>query len=130
MRPLTAVTLPSLLYRGTNQRGTSVFTWVATTNDVGFSADMSALLQPLWRSGLISPSSYIGVVEFGSEAFHSPENVTFAASDFDIRLLTGTAPTIEVGQLPISCSLAAATHHQGLSRMPILGILAAALNAL
>ncbi|KAK1833592.1 hypothetical protein QBC39DRAFT_389826 [Podospora conica] len=101
-----------LLYRGRNQRGTNVFTWVATTNDMGFSADMSPLLQPLWRSGLISPASYIGVVEFGSEAFHSPENVTFLASGFDIHLRTGTAPTIEVGQLPISCSLAAATHHQ------------------
>ena len=91
---------------------------------------MSPLLQPLWRSRLISPSSYIGVVEFGSETFHSLENVTFSASGFDIRLFTGTAPTIEVGQLPISCSLAAATQHQGLSRIYILGTLTAALYAL
>ena len=124
------LTLPSLLYRGKNQRGTNVFTWVATTNDTAFSADLSPLLQPLWRNGLISPASYLGVVEFGSEAFHSSENITFTASGFDIHLLAGTAPTIEVGQLPSSCSLAPATYSESISHMSILGIVATALFVL
>ncbi|KAK4444334.1 concanavalin A-like lectin/glucanase domain-containing protein [Podospora aff. communis PSN243] len=103
---ITLANTDFMLYKGQNQRGTDVFTWVATSNVASFAAEVSPLLQSLWRNGLISPNSQIGLVEFGSEAFHSPDNVTFSASGFAIHLLPGPAPGIVVESLPTACSIA------------------------
>ncbi|KAK1756362.1 hypothetical protein QBC47DRAFT_460200 [Echria macrotheca] len=86
-------------------RGTHVFTWVATTNEADFAADVSPLLQSLWRSGLVAADSYLGPVEFGSEAFHSPTNVTFAASDFFVVLDQGTADSARSMDMDMSESV-------------------------
>ncbi len=120
------LTWHSILYRGENQRGTTVFTWVASTNETSFAAEVSPLLQTLWRNGLLSPASHIGVVEFGSEAYHSPENVTFAAENFDMDLLIGPAPTLDIDPLPTDCSAqesSAARQGLLLSQLSIIGIL-------
>ncbi|KAK4183599.1 family 12 putative glycoside hydrolase [Podospora australis] len=90
------------LYHGRNQRDTGVFTWIAAANTMKFSADVSPLLQHLWRNGLVSADSLVGVVGFGSEAFRSVENVTFSASDFGMQLLTGEAPILPASPTPSS----------------------------
>ncbi|KAK5659673.1 hypothetical protein OQA88_881 [Cercophora sp. LCS_1] len=120
------------LYRGQNKRGTDVFTWVATTVETNFAGEISPLLQSLWRNGLVSIGSHIGLVEFGSEAFHSIDNVTFSASNFHLRILTGPAPMIEVGGLEGVCSIAASLRPPSgrkwwLSGLSIIGIVTAAI---
>ena len=77
-----------------------MLSWVATANRTSFAAEVSPLLQYLWRNGLVSAGSSVGVVSFGSEAFHSDGNVTFAAADFDMHLVEGAAPNLAVGRLP------------------------------
>lgn len=123
-----------MLYAGYNQRGTEVFTWVAATIETNFTADVSPLLQSLWRTGLLSADSYLGLVEFGSEAFHASANVTFSASGFSMVLKEGPAPNHDIGELPTACSLAGPAHtrDQGswLSIMPIIGIITVVLYAL
>ncbi|CAP68354.1 uncharacterized protein PODANS_7_3370 [Podospora anserina S mat+] len=109
-RPRISLTLGNVdftLYYGKNQRGTNVFSWVAEGNALSFSAEVSPLLQYLWREGLVSAGSFVGVVAFGSEAFRSVENVTFSATDFDMVLDTGAAPTLPPEELPKSKSGAA-----------------------
>ncbi|KAK3368522.1 concanavalin A-like lectin/glucanase domain-containing protein [Podospora didyma] len=101
------------LYQGRNARGTDVFTWVAATNQTSFAADISPLLQYLWRNGLVSAAAHVGLVSFGSEAYHARDNVTFSATDFAMNLVPGAAPTLAVGQLPTACSRAVSVHFQG-----------------
>ncbi|KAK0639532.1 concanavalin A-like lectin/glucanase domain-containing protein [Cercophora newfieldiana] len=121
-----------ILYKGQNQRGTSVFTWVATSNVASFAAEVSPLLQSLWRNGLVSPYSKIGLVEFGSEAFHSPGNVTFSASGFGIHLLPGPAPELMVEPVTATCSAAISVymHCKGswLFSLSIIGTVTTALS--
>ena len=93
-----------MLYQGQNARGTNVLTWMATTNKTSFAAEISPLLQYLWRNGLVSPGSNIGLVSFGTEAYHAEGNVTFSGSEFDIALVTGAAPNLAVVGLPDACS--------------------------
>jgi len=123
-----------MLYAGRNQRGTEVFTWVATKKETNFTADVSPLLQSLWRTGLLSADSYLGLVEFGSEAFHASTNVTFSASGFSMALKEGPAPDHDIGELPTACSLAghASTRDQKsrLSIMSIIGIVTVVLYTL
>ncbi|KAK3939333.1 concanavalin A-like lectin/glucanase domain-containing protein [Diplogelasinospora grovesii] len=119
-------TLEFILYQGKNSRGTDVFTWMATTNETSFSAEISPLLQYLWRNGLVPSNSSLGLVEFGSEAYHSESNVTFSATSFDAELVTGAAPNLTIASLPTACSDAGSARRQGswlLSRVSILGIL-------
>ncbi|KAK4201911.1 concanavalin A-like lectin/glucanase domain-containing protein [Triangularia verruculosa] len=111
-RPRISLTLGNVeftLYYGKNQRGTNVFSWVAAENALSFSAEVSPLLQYLWREGLVSAGSFVGVVAFGSEAFRSVDDVTFSASDFDMALDTGAAPTLPPEELPKSKSGSART---------------------
>ncbi|KAK3332351.1 concanavalin A-like lectin/glucanase domain-containing protein [Cercophora scortea] len=93
-----------VLYQGHNARGTNVLTWMSTANRTSFAAEISPLLQYLWRNGLVSAGSNIGLVSFGSEAYHSEGNVTFSASDFGMTVVTGPAPNLAVGSLPTSCA--------------------------
>ncbi|KAG7291071.1 hypothetical protein NEMBOFW57_001081 [Staphylotrichum longicolle] len=50
------------LYQGKNQRGTDVFTWAAQSDETSFSSDISPLLQYLWRNGMVSPGSNVGLI--------------------------------------------------------------------
>ncbi|KAK4237943.1 hypothetical protein C8A03DRAFT_15562 [Achaetomium macrosporum] len=88
------------LYQGTNQRGTLVYTWAAESNETSFGADISPLLQYLWRTGLVSAESYLGLVGFGSEGYHAEENVTFSMKNYDMDVLVAPAPTLSIGHFP------------------------------
>lgn len=106
--PITNSFLTSLcsstLYQGTNQRGTVVFTWVADSNQTAFAADISPLLQYLWRTTLVSGDSYLGFIGFGTEAYHTNKNVTFSLSNYHINVSVGAAPTLPGGDPPDACS--------------------------
>lgn len=95
----------STLYQGKNERGTNVFSWVANSTQTAFAGEVTPLLEYLWRNGLISGETNIGLVSFGTEAFVSSGNVTFSASDFKLSLETGEAPNRAVPPLPnTNCS--------------------------
>ncbi|KAK2038451.1 concanavalin A-like lectin/glucanase [Colletotrichum somersetense] len=88
---LTNITLGSTefsLWYDTNGRGQKVFTWVTSDgSDVNqFDEDITPLLKYVLDSGEIDDESWLGLVEFGSEAWHSPENVTFSAAHFSMEL--------------------------------------------
>lgn len=61
-----------------------------------FNMDLTALFQALWKNNLIPSNASLGLVEFGSEAFHSAQNVTFAASDFGMDLSPGSSPELNI----------------------------------
>ena len=63
---------------------------------MGFADDISPLLQYLWRNGLVSPGSYVGIIGFGTEGYHANGNVTFSASKCHANVLAGPAPTLEI----------------------------------
>ncbi|KAK0737176.1 concanavalin A-like lectin/glucanase domain-containing protein [Apiosordaria backusii] len=134
-RPRISLTLGNVeftLYYGQNQRGTNVFSWVAAENAPSFSAEVSPLLQYLWREGLVSAGSFVGVVAFGSEAFRSVDNVTFSATDFEMHLDTGAAPTLPPEELPKSGSSRPTQHVRGswtwlVLNMSIIGTVGAVL---
>ncbi|KAK1993299.1 concanavalin A-like lectin/glucanase [Colletotrichum falcatum] len=88
---LTNITLGSTefsLWYDTNGREQKVFTWVTRDgSDVNqFNEDITPLLKYVLDSGEIDRESWLGLVEFGSEAWHSPENVTFSAAHFSMEL--------------------------------------------
>lgn len=83
-----------------NQRGTTVFTWAAEANETSFAADISPLIQYLWRNGLISPGSNLGLIGFGTEGYHADGNVTFSAASCDVNVLAGPAPTLIIAPIP------------------------------
>ncbi|KAK1485966.1 hypothetical protein CTAM01_12336 [Colletotrichum tamarilloi] len=91
---LTNITLGSTefsLWFDTNQRNQKVFTWVTRDgSDVTqFDEDITPLLKFVLDSGEIDSDSWLGLVEFGSEAWHSPENITFSAAHFSMDLDNG-----------------------------------------
>lgn len=63
-------------------------------NITDFNEDISPLLQALWRNKLIPGDAFLGLVEFGTEAFHSDKNITFTVSHFGMNLTSGTAPNL------------------------------------
>ncbi|KAJ5669495.1 hypothetical protein N7462_010565 [Penicillium macrosclerotiorum] len=68
------------LYTGTNSDEQNVLSWVAETTTQTFSGDLYPLITDLYTlSGDVYPSSsdYMGVFQFGTEAFSSTKNVTF-----------------------------------------------------
>lgn len=81
----------SSLWFDTNQRNQKVFTWVTRDgSDVTqFDEDITPLLKFVLDSGEIDSDSWLGLVEFGSEAWHSPENITFSAAHFSMDLDNG-----------------------------------------
>ena len=83
-----------------NQRGTTVFTWAAEANETSFAADISPLIQYLWRNGLISPGSNLGLIGFGTEGYHADGNITFSAASCDANVLAGPAPTLIIAPIP------------------------------
>jgi len=100
----------STLYTGRNTRGTRVFTWVAQANETGFFHEISPLLQYLWRNDLVPSNATLGLIEFGSEAYHADANVTFSASNFSIDVSVGQAPQLDLADMPKKCSDAAAAY--------------------
>ncbi|KAJ9157977.1 Endoglucanase cel12A [Pleurostoma richardsiae] len=93
-----------ILYQGQNSGGTNVFSWVAATNETVFNDDISPLLQYLWRNDLVPSNSSLGLIEFGSEAYHAGSNVTFSASNFSLELHVGKAPKLDLETMPKECA--------------------------
>lgn len=96
------------LYTGKNHRGHRTFSWMSPVNMTDFNEDISPLLQALWRNKLIPGDAFLGLVEFGTEAFHSDKNITFTVSHFSMNLTSGTAPNLAVTTAPKSCPQSAA----------------------
>ncbi|ROW06362.1 hypothetical protein VPNG_07541 [Cytospora leucostoma] len=84
------------LYTGQNSRGTTVFTWVSPTDQTSFDEDIAPLLQYIWRNELVSADARLGLIQFGSEAYHSGNNVTFSAADFTLDVWLGTPVKFEL----------------------------------
>jgi hypothetical protein len=101
------------LYQGKNQRGTSVFTWAAEEDEMSFGGDISPLLQYLWRNGLVSPGSYMGIIGFGTEGYHANGNVTFSASKCHANVLVGPAPALEIPSISEATSTSSASSPTG-----------------
>ena len=96
-KPLTNPLSPSTLTSGPNQSSQTVFTWLASTNTTlpsPPSVDISELLYYLFQNSLLpSGNIYLGSVQFGSETFHSTENVSFLIDEgFAMELASGGKP--------------------------------------
>jgi xyloglucan-specific endo-beta-1,4-glucanase len=81
--------LHSSLYTGPNGNGQTVFSWLATSNITNFNFDVSPLLDYLTNHNLLPETTYLGSVQFGTEAFHATSNVTFLASNFNLDVTKG-----------------------------------------
>lgn len=101
---LTVNMFCSTLYSGQNSRGTSVYTWVSPSDQTSFDEDISPLLQYLWRNELVSADARLGLVEFGSEAYHSENNVTFSAGDFSMQIWKGEPPSFDPNPVGEDCA--------------------------
>ncbi|POS69189.1 hypothetical protein DHEL01_v212418 [Diaporthe helianthi] len=91
------------LFTGQNTRGTLVYSWVSPTDQTSFDEDITPLLQYLWRNDLVSADARIGLVEFGSEAYHAGNNVTFSAGDFGMDVWTGTPVNLALNPIADHC---------------------------
>ncbi|KAI3398042.1 hypothetical protein diail_9905 [Diaporthe ilicicola] len=92
------------LYTGQNSRGTLVYSWVSPADQTSFDEDITPLLQYLWRNELVSADARIGLVEFGSEAYHSGNNVTFSAGGFNMDVWPGTPVKFELNPVGHHCA--------------------------
>lgn len=79
----------STLYSGANGNGQFVYSWLAPANVSDFNRDISPLMHYLWQHKMISESNFLGIVQFGTETFHSSSNVTFSAQDFNLNVSSG-----------------------------------------
>ncbi|KAI7777524.1 hypothetical protein LA080_003418 [Diaporthe eres] len=91
------------LFVGQNTRGTLVYSWVSPTDQTSFDEDITPLLQYLWRNDLVSADARIGLVEFGSEAYHAGNNVTFIAGDFSMDVWPGSPVKYELNPVADHC---------------------------
>jgi xyloglucan-specific endo-beta-1,4-glucanase len=89
---------PSNLYIGTNDNGQMVFSWLGPSNLTSFSGDISSLVRRVARYGGPATSDYLGMVQFGSESFHTTNgaNVTFTAKSVLLNVVDGVAPVESV----------------------------------
>lgn len=100
------------LFVGQNQQGQkqTVYSWVPTTNLDSISADLSELTRLITASGNISDSTYLGVIQFGSETVHSPQNITFevksAYMDLEVNSAKPTTSTSSASATSTSKGLA------------------------
>ena len=75
------------LYTGQNGNGVNVWTWVASTTTNRFVGDILPLVTALETSSGPNGNDYLGYFGFGTEAYNSPTNVTFACSELYIDVL-------------------------------------------
>jgi hypothetical protein len=76
---------------------------VSPADQTSFDEDITPLLQYLWRNDLVSADARIGLVEFGSEAYHAGNNVTFSAGDFSMNVWPGTPVNLELNPVADNC---------------------------
>lgn len=105
------------LYIGQNSNNATVYTWHTATNQTGFFEDVSPLLQYLWRNNLVDADAYLGLVQYGTEAYHAASNVTLSASNFSMALEIGTPPHLDISAMPDSCSRATAVDVPSANRL-------------
>jgi len=74
---------------GPNENGQYVYSWLASTVINDFDEDISPLIHYLWRHKYISESTYLGIVQFGTETFYATSNVTFSTWNFNMSLTAG-----------------------------------------
>jgi hypothetical protein len=74
------------LYTGKNGKGQNVWTWVAATTTNRFVGDIRPILTELAGQNGPTGSDYLGYVSFGSEAYYSPQNVTFSVPELSIDI--------------------------------------------
>jgi xyloglucan-specific endo-beta-1,4-glucanase len=86
---------------------------MSDSNLQDFNLDVSPLLSALVKNNLVPANAYIGRVDFGTEAYHTPSNVTFSAAGYSMDLTCGSG----------SCqkSLASARLVPGLSVLLMFG---------
>jgi hypothetical protein len=80
----SANVITSYLYIGTNHRGAQVFSWLAAHDIRGVTGDLLPLLAYLVDHNHVDPDTYLGTIEFGTEASHSPKNVTFKVPNLSL----------------------------------------------
>lgn len=118
---LTVRLTTSTLYSGQNARGTIVFTWIAPSDQTSFDEDISPLLQYLWRNDLMAADAQLGVVEFGSEAYHSGNNVTFSAGSFSMGVWPGVPPGYELNTVGDGCEAPTSPTKEGAATRIVAG---------
>ncbi|GLI80205.1 hypothetical protein PoHVEF18_008556 [Penicillium ochrochloron] len=77
------------LYTGTNSAKQNVLSWVAAETTEAFTGDIYPLITDLYTlTGDIYPSNsdYMGIFQFGTEAFSSDKNVTFSVPKLSIDI--------------------------------------------
>ncbi|KAL9130970.1 MAG: hypothetical protein Q9217_000959 [Psora testacea] len=67
------------LFTGSNQAKQTVYTWLADRNltTVPAGTDFYPLLQYLYQNNLIPASTYLGVLQVGTETYHAHDKVLF-----------------------------------------------------
>ncbi|KAJ5225693.1 hypothetical protein N7468_006918 [Penicillium chermesinum] len=79
------------LFAGTNGEGQNVFTWKTSTNRENFTGDIYPLIEYLYEQDgdkYPSKTDYMGVFQFGSEAYSASDNVTFSVPKLTIDIKT------------------------------------------
>ena len=84
---ITVLIHNSNLYTGSNGAGTKVWTWVASQVTNRFVGDILPLINALETADGPTGTDYLSYFGFGSEAYNSPVNVTFACSELYIDVL-------------------------------------------
>lgn len=77
---------------------------MSPSDETTFDEDISPLLQYLWRNELVSADVRLGLVEFGSEAYYSGNNVTFSAGGFSMQIWVGEPPAFELDPIGKDCA--------------------------
>jgi hypothetical protein len=74
------------LYVGTDPSGHTAYSWLTTgaVQDVQF--DIAPLLKAMVEHSLIDSNAMLGLIELGSEAFFSTENVTLTVENYGVNL--------------------------------------------
>ncbi|KAJ5724463.1 hypothetical protein N7493_006191 [Penicillium malachiteum] len=79
------------LYSGTNSNSQNVLTWIAANTTEEFSGDIYPLITDLYTlsassSSYPSKADYLGIFQFGTEAFSADTNVTFGVTSLSVDI--------------------------------------------
>ncbi|KAI5357511.1 putative glycoside hydrolase family 12, glycoside hydrolase family 11/12 [Septoria linicola] len=101
------------LYNGTNSRGQFVYSWVTNQTLTTFELDVAPLFGYLWENEGVPGDVYLGVVQFGTEAFYSKNQMNFSVSSYEAqiqRTLPDAAGTGEpTATLPVGTAISGAS---------------------
>jgi Glycosyl hydrolase family 12 len=74
-----------------------VYSWLASSNITSFNDDISPLFTYLTNNNLLPNTTYLGIVQFGTETFHATSNVTFSASNYNLTVVKGIKKSSALG---------------------------------